>query len=407
MLDLLRRNRAFRLLFIAQLVSYCGDWFATVALLGLVGDLTKHSALAASGILIAQTLPAFFMTPLAGPMADRFDRRVIMISASSVQIVAALGFLLVGSGRVWLAFATQGLVAAFGAFFGPASQAAVANLVDPDDLPVAASAMGATWGAMLAVGASLGALFTAAFGRTASFVADAVSFLVAALLIALIRRPTRAQGPGRGRVRPWHDTREAIAFARNDRALLYLLCSKAGLGLASGTAGLLAVMPRKLFHAGDGGIGLMLAARGVGVVVGPLLAGRLGRSSTVPRILEICAFSCLLFAGSYAVVGVAPSLLVAAFFVMLAHTGGGTQWTLSTYGLQASTPDHFRGRILAADFAIVTMTLSISYLGVGLLERHIGPRATVMVMAAIAFVWGLLYLWLTTDARRHATPASA
>jgi MFS family permease len=129
MLSLLRRNRDFRTLFTAQVISYMGDWFATVAVLGLVLDLTD-SSFAAAMVFVAQSLPAFFVTPLAGTVADRFDRRKVLVIASSIQAVAALGFLLVGPGRVWMAFVAQGTIAALGAFFAPASNAALPNLVD-------------------------------------------------------------------------------------------------------------------------------------------------------------------------------------------------------------------------------------------------------------------------------------
>src|SRR5438093_10786744 len=127
MLSLLRRNRDFRLVFVAQVVSYAGDWFATVALLGLVLDLT-HSDLAAALVFVSQTLPSFLMTPLAGPAADRFDRRRLMLAVSVVQAGAALPFLLVGSGTVWLAFVAQGSLSALAACFRPAPAAGLPHL---------------------------------------------------------------------------------------------------------------------------------------------------------------------------------------------------------------------------------------------------------------------------------------
>src|SRR5438270_4665287 len=165
-----------------------GDWFASVAMLGLVLDVT-HSDLAATLVFVSQTLPSFLMTPLAGPAADRFDRRRLLVGVSGIQVAAAALFLLArDSSTVWLAFVAQGSISALGAFFQPASQAALPNLVEPGDLATATVVMSATWGAMLAVGAALGGLFTVAFGRTASFVADAASFAVAAVLIAVVKR---------------------------------------------------------------------------------------------------------------------------------------------------------------------------------------------------------------------------
>ncbi len=118
MLELLRHNRDLRYLFIAQVVSYAGDWFCYVALLGVVGDVTDSSLLV-SLVFVSQTLPAFLVSPVAGAVADRFDRRRIVVTVSCVQAVAALSLLAVGPGRVWLAFAAQATIAAFGAFVLP------------------------------------------------------------------------------------------------------------------------------------------------------------------------------------------------------------------------------------------------------------------------------------------------
>ncbi len=403
MLDLLRRNRDVRLLFFAVIVNYCGDWFATVAVLGDIGDLTGDSALAAGGVFVAQSLPSLLLGPIAGPVADRFDRRRILLVVSLLQVVAALGFLGIGAGRVWVAYVVLAAIAALASFFGPASSASLPNLVDPDDLPTASTMFGATWGAMLAVGASLGAVFSAAFGRDAAYVADAVSFLIAAALVAGIRRPTRSAAPGATRVpmRPIADTREAVGIARRDPALLALLCSKAGFGLASGMVGLLAVLAEVRYDSGDLGIGLLLAARGVGVVVGPLLAKRYARPD-VASILRICALSCLLYGTVYLGVAAAPLLALAAVGVLIAHLGGGVQWTLSTYGLQVVAPDHARGRIMAADFSLVSGSMTVSYLAAGGLEALVGPGGAMVALCAVALAWGVLYLRLTAALRGRA-----
>lgn len=130
MLALLRRNRDLRFLFGAQVVSFLGDWFADVALLGLVLDLTD-SDLAAAGILIAGFFPSFLVTPLTGAAADRFDRRRLVVVASSLQVVAALTFLLVGEGTVWIAFAGRAMVAVLAAFVVPAVSAAIPTSSTP------------------------------------------------------------------------------------------------------------------------------------------------------------------------------------------------------------------------------------------------------------------------------------
>ncbi|MGE0881880.1 MAG: MFS transporter [Acidimicrobiia bacterium] len=392
MWSLLRRNSSFRYLFLALLVSYCGDWFATVAIIGKVHDLTD-SSLAIALVWVAQSLPAFITSAYAGPVADRFDRRRVMIIVSSAQSVAALGFLAVGEGRVWMAFIAQGAITALSAFFGPASGAALPNIVDEADLRVAASALSATWGTMLAVGASLGAVFTVAFGRNAAFIADTVSFALAASLIAMIRRPTNAADakPSTGRIRPIADTVEALRYARTRPALFALFWSKAGLGMSMGVVGLLAVFATDIFDGGDGATGFLLAARGIGAFAGPIIAGRVAKDTSATGLVRLCAVSGLIYGAGYFGVGVSPALGLAFVGVLVAHLGSGTQWTLSTYGLQVMTPDEFRGRVLSADFAVVTLTSSISFLLAGWAARHVDPRAVMIALAFVGFAWALLY----------------
>lgn len=400
MIELLRRNPDFRAVFVAQVVSYAGDWFVTVALLGLVLELTR-SPLAATLVFVSQTLPAFLMAPLAGTAADRFDRRRLMIVVSVLQVVAAASLLLVGPKTVWLVFVAQAAISALGAFFLPASQAAIPNLVELDDLPTATVMMSSTWGAMLAVGAALGGAFTVAFGRRASFVADGLSFVIAALLIASVRRSmntTPATLRPAGRIRPLADTAESIRYARGRPEVLALLCSKMGFGLSGGVAGLLPVFATQSFRAGDAGTGILLGARGLGVVAGPLLVRRLVLRGVSP-ILAACGFAGLVFGAGYAVAPLAPSLALAAVAVLVAHLGGGSQWTLSTYGLQITTVDEFRGRIFAADFALVTLTMSVSFTLAGAAAARYGPAAVTEVLAGTAALWGVAYLLLTRTLR--------
>ena len=406
MIELLRDNRDLRLVFLSQVVSFLGDWFADVALLGLVLDLTG-SPFAASLVMVATMLPIFLVTPLAGPMVDTFDRRKLIILVSAGQTLAALLLLAVDKSTVWLAFAARAVIAALSAFVAPAVQAAIPNLVDPSDLPRANALLGSVWGAMLAIGAALGGAFTVAFGRSASFVADAATFVAAGLLVALVRRPMNAARQTEvRRIRPIADTVEAFHYTRSNRPLLLLLCSKAGLGLAGGVVPLLAVYGKDVFHKGDAGIGLLLAARGAGALIGPVIGqrrlGPTGTDRAIPTILYFCGAGALVYGAGYLGVAGSPVLVLAMACAFVAHLGGGAQWTLSNLGLQLATSDAFRGRIFAADFALLTLTMSSSFLVSGWLSDTFGPRVVTVVLAVIASSWGVLYLTVTRTLRRPA-----
>ena len=405
MWSLFRRNGEFRRLFGAQLVSYAGDWFATVAAIGLLLDQTG-SDLLASLFWVAQSLPTFVFAPLAGPVADRFDRRKIMIAVSFGQALVALTFLLAGAGLPWMVFVAQGGITALGAFFGPASQAGVANLVEPEELPDAVAMMSATWGAMLAVGAAVGAGFTVVFGRNAAFLADAGSFLLAGLLLLSIRTPMQAdRSTGDGtppeRMRPLRDTVEALRYARQHPSILALMGSHVGFALGAGVVGMLAVLSDERFHAGDGGTGLLLAARGVGVLLGPLLIQRMAKRG-IHGVLLACGIASIVYGTFYLGVSVTPWLGLAIVLVLLAHLGGGAQWTLTTYGLNMLTPDELRGRVFAAAFAVVTLAMSLSLLVAGLLSGLIGPGWTIAAIAAVNATWGAGFLVVTRGIRGEA-----
>jgi MFS family permease len=407
MLSMLRTNRDIRSLFIAQVVSYAGDWFAYVAFVGLVQEVTDLPLLVTM-VYVAQSLPAFFMSAVAGPAADRFDRRTILLVVSSVQAVAAAGLLLVGSrGTLWLGFVFLCVISALGSFVGPAAQAGIPNLArSPEELKLASLLFGSLWGAMLAVGAALGGVVATLFGRDAAFVANALSFVVAAGFVLLIRRPMQETREATLKVsaqmRPIVDMKEAFDYARKDHALFALLASKATFSMGAGIVGLLAVLATHDLHGGDGATGLLLAARGFGVAVGPLIAAKLVGPS-LARVLLLCGCAGLSFGVCYLGLSIAPTLAVAVPLALLAHLGGGAQWTLSTYGLQRRAPDHVRGRIIAGDFGIVTLIITISNLAAGGLAALTGARIAIAVFAGIGLLAGLLYLTLTRTLRAELT----
>src|SRR5215210_3029916 len=123
--SLLRRNADFRRLYVAQLTSFAGDWFATVALLGLALELSGSAAVA-SLVLVLQTGAFAVASPLTGVLADRLDRRRLLVTADLARVPIALSFVLVrDADTLWIAFVAVTLLATFGALFEPASSAAI------------------------------------------------------------------------------------------------------------------------------------------------------------------------------------------------------------------------------------------------------------------------------------------
>ncbi len=396
--SLLRRNRDFRGLYLASLISLGGDWFLAVPLIGLALHL-KHSPLAVSLILVAQELPFFLMSPIGGHLADRLDRRRLMVSADLVRAILCLGFLFVrDAGSLWLAYPLLGVISAFSATFDPASSAALPNLVEEADLATANALAGSTWGTMLAVGAALGGLVAATLGRDAAFLVDSVSFAISGAMIWRIRRPFSEPQPDEhpGIVQA---TAETARYARKDHRVLALLAVKAGFGVGAGVLVLISVFATEVFHRGDLGIGILMSARGTGALVGPFV-GRALLGANDRRLFATIGLALGTFGVAYAVFGFAPSLLLAMPVVALAHVGGGAQWTLSSYGLLRIVPDRLRGRIFAFDNALITFTLTLSFLATGWAADRWGPRPTAVGLGIVAIGWALTWTWLTTDVRR-------
>jgi MFS family permease len=385
------------MVFGAQVVSYLGDWFAFVALAGLVEDVTDSRFLV-SLVLVSMTIPGLFMSPIAGSFADRFDRRKILIVVSILQAFAALLLLLHSIAGIWITFVAQCLIAALASFVGPSSSASVPNLVDnDDDLRKTNALFGSTWGTMLAVGAALGGVFAAVFGRNAAFIANAVSFVVAALLFSGVKRPMqseRTQNSNKGRVRPIADMKEAINVAKKDPVILALLCSKMTFAVGAGIVSQLAVLASNVFNVGDSGRGLLIGVRGIGSGLGPILGARIaGRD--MAKLLKVCGYAGLVFAVCYVGAALSPFIGMAAVFIALAHLSGGAQWTLSTLGLQMKAPDHVRGRVMAGDMAMVNTMIGFTSILAGLASQFIGVRPAIIIFAAAAAVASIVYLIAT------------
>ncbi|HET6790751.1 MAG TPA: MFS transporter [Actinomycetota bacterium] len=399
--SLLRRNRDFRALFFASVISLGGDWFLWVAINGLIYEATGKALYVGLAIL-AQESAFFLASPIGGALADRIDRRKLMIACDLARAVVCVSFLLVGPETIWLAYVLLPLLATFAAPFDPAFSAATPNVVDPDDLPAANALNGSLWGTMLAVGAGLGGLVSAAFGDDTAFIVDAVSFLVSAALLSSIRRgfsESRSETTEHPSI--VEATRETWRFARRDHRVLSLLAVKFGFGAAAGLLALIPVMALDVdvFDSGNVGFGILMAARGVGALIGPFLGHRIAGPGH-RRLFPAIGLSLAVFGLGYVAMGQAPSLAIAAVMICVAHLGGGSQWMLSTYGLQVLVPDHIRGRIFGFDYMLITLSLSVSALVASAVADQIGAPDTVTILGGVALVWALVWFVLSRGVRR-------
>ena len=381
------------------MISLGGDWFLIVALFGLVWDLSG-SALAVAFLLAAQDLTYFVVSPVMGMLADRLNRKHLMVTADLGRAVLCVGFLFAQTESTWwIVYPLLAAMACFSAAFEPASAAALPNLVDGDDLATANALSGSLWGTMLTVGAALGGVVTAVLGRDAAIVIDAASFVGSAFLIIRIHRSFQEARVQETPTRLREAARETVRYTRRDHRVLALLAVKFGWGLAGGVLVLVPLLAKGKYHTGEMGIGLLLAARGVGALIGPFV-GRSALGDKDRRLFLTIGIALGVFGAGYMFLGVVPGLVLALPAVMLAHTGGGAQWMLSSYGLQKIVPDHIRGRIFAFDGMLVTLTFGTSSLLTGWLAETYDAQVAAIVMGGVAVVWAAVWMWLTTDVRR-------
>ena len=405
----LRDNRSFRTLYAANAVSQLGDWFNVVALFSLLLELTgKGEAVAFA--LLTRFVPMFLAGPAAGVVADRLSRRAIMIVSDLLRAGLVLCLLFIRRPeQAWIAYAVVTAHSLVSAFFEPAQQAMLPNLVTEADYPLAATLENSLWAATLAVGSALGGVALAVVGRDLAFAADAASFLVSAALIA--RLPTgyanradrqalemveeaRAPGSQIENLLGVRDLREGVAYVRSHRRVRALLAVKASFGLTlGGVLVLLAWFGEKVFAQGNGaGIAVLWTARGVGSFAGPFAAFRI--SGTDERGLRrgiSGAFA--LLAICYVGFALSPAIGFAAVALAVANAGGSILWTSGSTLLQRIVPDAVRGRVAAAEIGGFMLALSASTLATGLLlDRDVSPRALMAACGLIALVplayWG-------------------
>ena len=408
----LRRNRNFRLLYIGQTISQLGDWFNAVAVFALLLDLTG-SATAVAWMMIVQFLPVAVFGPLAGVVVDRVDRRRLMIATDVARGCLILVLLLIQRrDQVWIAYVVMAFAVGAQAFFEPARTATIPNVTAPDELLTANALSSATWSAMLAIGASIGGVVTAIAGRNVAFVVNALSFFASAFFIGRTRydsRPATVPRPaGLLALTGITDLIEGVRYVRQRSHVAALMFVKAGWGLAGGVLLLLTIFGQRVFPLGEGsaaGIGVLYGARGVGAGLGPItLRWILGQDRVrLRRAIGPAFFMVGLF---YVALAAAPTLSIAALCVLLAHFGGSILWVFSTVLLQLEVPDRFRGRVFAAELALVTLMSSASSYWTGRQLDRAGwsPRTLAFVLGMLFCVPGML--WLIIQSRWHETPVA-
>jgi MFS family permease len=380
-------NRRFTRFWLAGVVSHLGNWFNYIGIFVLLTKLTGSGG-AVSWFLIAKFIPTTFLGPAAGVIADRFSRKAIMIIADLLRVFIVLAFLLVRTPEhVWLVYVLALVQESIWTFYDPARKASVPNLCSDEELILAN-----------ALGAALGGFVTYLYGWETAIVVDALTFLVSAVMLAGLDLPhavsARKEKPGWRDFTGMNDLREGFKYVARHREVATLLLVKSGWALSGGILVLLTVFGEQVFAGGGGGgkSGVLYSVRGIGAAVGPILAWHYF-GETRQAMYRSISLSFFIASGAYVLFSQAPSLLAAIPFVLLGHIGGSIQWVFSTTLLQQIVPDQFRGRVFAAEMALLTLVMSLSTYFTGLgLDHEVDPRLLTLRLALLFLLPGTFWV---------------
>jgi MFS family permease len=399
-------NANFRRLWIAQVISELGDWFYSVAIFSFLIE-TTGSATAMSFAFVLQVLPMTLAAPTAGVINDHMSRRRVMIFADwtragiTALMLAAYSLHSIPFLYVLLFFETI-----MWALFEPARSSVIPNITTGEETAIANAFSSATWAVNFAVGAALGGLVTAYFGRPTVFTLNALSFVVSALLIQRMRFDEPHTG-GKDPLRfadlfNYRPIVEGFRYMREDSRRMVTILVKSGLSLMGTNWVILPLMGERLFpvhapgvspgEAGTLGMSIMLGSRGAGAMIGSF-GGSWLTGTSEKRMRRLILGGYLAGAIGYLLLSQAPSLGIASMCLLLAHAGGSATWVGSTGMLQQLTEDRFRGRVFSAEFALSMLVLSIASFSAGVLsDTGVDVRVLTRATGVALFIPFLLWM---------------
>lgn len=398
---LVRENKTYRQFWLAAFISMFGEWFNTIALFLLILKYTDSELLL--GILMAVRMGCFALTqPFFGLLADRINRKRLMIITNILQMFLALAFIAVdGPEDMWWMFLCSGAMMAMHGLYVTAERAALPNIVSSEDLTTANALDSATWSTALCLGAFAGGLVVSEFGVTAAFVIDSITFLIGTLLLVPLTVPQSYDNASSGSIisSTLKDIWMGQKRIKSDPRLFRIIFAKTSWNIAGGgLAGVFLVLAGNdiEFVGAALGFGIFFFARGVGTGIGPILARRLFKDSEKwPRLIGLLIVVSGVF---YLFVGLSLNgpLLLTLALVTLAHTASGGNWVLSTVLTQQWVEDEMRGRVFSTDMLLLSLGQVISTISAGYLVEHdyVNLQQGILAYACLMILSGCIFtLW--------------
>ena len=382
--DSLLKNVRFMQLWVGQGLSFVGDAVSMIALVVLVVQITG-SASAVGGALVARLLPTL-ASPLAGVLADRLDRRVVLVVSDLIRAALILGLVFARDLAV-----IYGLVFLMGlarTFFNPTIRAAFPSVVGEGDLTRANALISGTFSVSETVGPALGGVLIATVGVNAAFVLDSATYLISAAFLSHIPfpRPQREDGGAFGR-----DLKAGFSYLAGARVPLGIVI---GVFLTVLTINITipaeVFLAKKTFGAGDAGYGLLVGLFGGGMILGSAMIGALGdRVSLLPLYFLGVFTSALALVGT----GLSPAFVFALGALTIAGVANGIDNVTTDTILQKMVPDAFLGRVFAVRFLGFGVGEVLAYLLGGTIVDASGTRFTYLLAGVGTAAVGLFILF--------------
>lgn len=402
--ELVRGNANFRNLWLGQIISLLGDWFNLIASAALVVELTQ-SGFAVGGLFLVRMLAPFLISPIAGVVADRYNRKHILILTDILRAIIVLGFFWIRAPQqVWLLYTLTAIQLALSGFFFPTRTAILPDVVSGPELGAANALSSTTWSVMLGLGAALGGIVAGTWGIYPAFAIDSLTFVVSAVFIVQIKYDAAGHLDASDKTvsSALHEYLEGLRYLANHLEILVMALHKAvgGLFFTSGLQVIQVVIAESVFPIGEGGaisLGLMFGIAGVGTGIGPIVARRFTGDRGRPLRVAILLGYLL---SSLGLLITAPLFNFETVLVgiLLRGIGGGMLWVFSTQLLLQSVPDLFRGRVFSTEFATFTLmsAAGVSLVGLGL-DSSLGLSGVLWWITALSVIPSALWgLWLMT-----------
>ena len=382
--------RDFRLFWISLFVSNIGTWMQMTAINWLLYELT-HSPVQLGLNGLFRAIPAISLGLFSGTVADRYDRKILLLATQTIFMLLALTLGLLdqtGLIQVWHIYALTFLSAAVNSLDGPARQALFPSLIPRSALPNAIALNSLLWKGSVLLGPALGGITISTVGTDGAFFANAASFLGVVVALSLIQAPQFSNSKAAGNF--LREAKEGISYVFARQIILGIMVMEAASSIFGLDQAMLTIFASDILLVGATGLGLLQSARGLGAVIGSGLFIGMSRQNRQGKILFISA---ILYGASFALFGLSPSYPLSLLLLMIVGATD-TVWaaTRNTI-LQLKTPESMRGRVMGV-FNLSNRGLHpLGQAETGLVVPLVGAREATFLGGILVAVMTLLTAW--------------